>query len=70
MSMPQMLNLLGQILDGLEHLHRCGVYHSDLKAGNIMVCETGEDAWTLKVSGWGGAHMQGRRGRQGRQSTA
>jgi serine/threonine protein kinase len=49
--MPQILYLLGQILDGLEHLHKHGVYHSDLKSPNILVFRTEEGECVLKVSG-------------------
>ena len=32
--------VIRDLLDGLEHLHRCGLVHRDLKPGNLLVYET------------------------------
>jgi serine/threonine protein kinase len=38
----QRLNLVAQIADAVEHAHRKGVIHRDLKPGNILVDESGQ----------------------------
>jgi hypothetical protein len=37
----EMLRIAGQIMDGLEEAHRCGVVHRDLKPENIMISRDG-----------------------------
>ena len=37
MAIPRALNLLGQVADALDHIHRRGIVHGDVKADNIMV---------------------------------
>ena len=37
MAVPRALNLLGQVADALDHIHKRGIVHGDVKADNIMV---------------------------------
>jgi eukaryotic-like serine/threonine-protein kinase len=43
------LDMFGQVLDGIEHAHRCGVIHRDIKPANIMLADSGH----LKVMDFG-----------------
>lgn len=42
MAVSQALQLLAQIADGVAHLHRAGLVHSDLRPHNILVTSRGE----------------------------
>jgi serine/threonine protein kinase len=38
--------LCGQVANGLNEMHMCGIAHGDLKLDNVLVCETGvTDVW-------------------------
>jgi serine/threonine protein kinase len=37
MPIPRAIDLLGQIADALDHIHRRGIIHGDVKADNIML---------------------------------
>lgn len=37
----QMLEIVAQICDGLEHAHQCGIIHRDVKPSNIMMTRDG-----------------------------
>jgi serine/threonine protein kinase len=41
LSIPDLLKIAIDILDGLEQAHRAGVVHRDLKPGNVMLTKTG-----------------------------
>lgn len=47
--LEEVVDCLLQVLDGVQHLERCGVYHSDLKPANTMVVKAGDKS-VLKVS--------------------
>jgi serine/threonine-protein kinase len=47
--------LIDQILSALEHAHRAGVVHRDMKPGNVMVTETGG----VKIMDFGIARVRG-----------
>jgi eukaryotic-like serine/threonine-protein kinase len=36
------LHMFRQVLDGIEHAHRCGVIHRDIKPANIMLADGGQ----------------------------
>jgi serine/threonine protein kinase len=39
LSIKRALDILGQIADVLEHVHKHGIVHGDIKAENVLVCE-------------------------------
>src|SRR5215471_15278148 len=41
LSIPDLVKIAIDILDGLEQAHRAGVVHRDLKPGNVMLTKTG-----------------------------
>jgi serine/threonine protein kinase len=49
LSIPQIKNILFQILTGLEYLHNHSVIHRDLKSSNILVSDDGE----VKIADFG-----------------
>ena len=51
----QLVLMFIQVAAALNHMHRRGVYHGDLKPGNIMLAKTGE----IKVIDFGTAWIKG-----------
>ncbi len=47
--------IFAKVASGLEHMHRRGVYHGDLKPGNIMLARAGE----VKIVDLGTAWLRG-----------
>ena len=41
-ELPERLELFARVCDAVEHAHRCGVVHRDLKPTNIMVRDDGD----------------------------
>ncbi len=54
-SMAQLVLIFNQVADALVHMHRRGVYHGDLKPGNIMVGKDGK----VKLIDFGTAWLKG-----------
>jgi serine/threonine protein kinase len=54
-SIPRLLKLFEQVAAGMVHMHAKGVYHADLKPGNIMLGKTG----VVKVIDYGLAWIKG-----------
>lgn len=48
------IKIIIQLLDALEHAHRKGVVHRDIKPGNIMV----QEDYSIKVTDFGIAHIE------------
>ncbi|HZH32402.1 MAG TPA: protein kinase [Pyrinomonadaceae bacterium] len=55
MSCEQAITMFSQVLEGIDHAHRFGVVHRDIKPGNVMLTDTG----TLKVLDFGIARVLG-----------
>lgn len=55
LDLGRLLLVFIQVAAGLEHMHRRGVYHGDLKPGNIMVSRTGD----VKIIDFGTAWLRG-----------
>ena len=53
--MPKLVQLFERIASGLVHMHRRGVFHADLKPGNIIVSRTG----AVKIIDFGLAWIKG-----------
>jgi len=53
----QGLNLLAQILAGLEHAHQREIVHCDIKPENILLTTTAQ-GWTAKISDFGIARLR------------
>ncbi len=52
MAEDRLLEIFGQILDGVEAAHERGLVHRDLKPGNVLVVQT-ESGWLAKVGDFG-----------------
>jgi len=42
LELADRLRLILKLCEALEHAHRCGIVHRDIKAGNVLVTEQGE----------------------------
>jgi serine/threonine protein kinase len=54
-TMAQLVLIFNQVAEALVHMHRRGVYHGDLKPGNIMVTKDGK----VKLIDFGTAWLKG-----------
>ncbi len=52
---PLLVSIFKKIAEGLVHMHRRGVYHADLKPGNIMLSKAGD----VKIIDFGLAWIRG-----------
>ncbi len=54
---PQIVEIMRQICTGLEYIHARGIYHRDLKPGNVLRLGVGDDANSWALSDFGLAVM-------------
>ncbi|HBI42323.1 MAG TPA: serine/threonine protein kinase [Planctomycetales bacterium] len=52
---PMLVQVFERVADGMVHMHRRGVYHSDLKPNNIMLSKAGD----VKIIDFGLARIKG-----------
>jgi serine/threonine-protein kinase len=55
LPVPRLVAIFRRVADALAHMHRRGVYHGDLKPGNLMISKSGE----VKVIDFGTAWIRG-----------
>lgn len=55
LPIPTLVGLFRKIADALAHMHRRGVYHGDLKPGNLMITKDGD----VKVIDFGTSWIRG-----------
>jgi serine/threonine protein kinase len=55
LPVPKLVAIFRKVADAMAHMHRRGVYHGDLKPGNLMVSKSGE----VKVIDFGTAWIKG-----------
>ena len=55
LTLGQVLHVSVQVLTGLQHLHRLGVLHRDLRTSNILV--EGRDPLHVLVADFGVSHV-------------
>jgi serine/threonine protein kinase len=53
--LPRLVQVFKCVADGLVHMHRRGVFHSDLKPNNILLSRTGD----VKIIDYGLARLKG-----------
>ena len=53
--LPMLVQVFERVADGMVHMHRRGVYHSDLKPNNILVSRAGD----VKIIDFGLARIKG-----------
>lgn len=55
LPIPALVQIFARVAAGLAHMHRRGVYHADLKPGNIMLSRAGD----VKIIDYGLAWIRG-----------
>jgi serine/threonine protein kinase len=55
LSMPRLIQAFSQIATGVAHMHRKGVYHTDLKPNNVLLSRAG----SVKIIDFGLAQIRG-----------
>jgi serine/threonine protein kinase len=55
LSVPRLAQAFQQVAEGVVHMHRRGVYHSDLKPNNILLSRAGQ----VKIIDFGLAQVRG-----------
>jgi eukaryotic-like serine/threonine-protein kinase len=53
--LPMLVQVFERVADGMVHMHRRGVYHSDLKPNNILLSKAGD----VKIIDFGLARIKG-----------
>ncbi|OJU82487.1 MAG: hypothetical protein BGO10_10090 [Chlamydia sp. 32-24] len=54
-SINQYIKWMWQLIDALNWFHENGIFHGDIKEGNILVAQEANDDFTLKISDLGSA---------------
>lgn len=52
-SVQDKFEICRDVARGLDHLHRCGIVHCDVKDTNMLVCTSKEKKFVVKVSDFG-----------------
>jgi eukaryotic-like serine/threonine-protein kinase len=55
LPVPKLVQIFAQVAAGLAHMHRRGVYHADIKPGNILLSRSGE----VRIIDYGLAWIKG-----------
>ena len=55
LQLPLAMHICWQVNSALQHLHRCGILHRDLRADNVLVFST--FPLVVKVSDFGLGHV-------------
>ena len=55
LTVPWLVQVFAKIAAGIAYMHRCGIWHADLKPNNIMLSKTGE----IKIIDYGLAWIKG-----------
>lgn len=58
LSLPKLVRVFAMIADGLAHMHRRDVMHSDIKPNNVMLSRSGD----VKIIDYGLARIRGEQG--------
>jgi serine/threonine protein kinase len=54
---PEAVRIAAEVADALEHAHRAGLVHRDVKPGNILLCEDASGGARVKVADFGIAKL-------------
>ena len=57
LSLPNVVRIVGQLADALDHAHSFGVIHRDLKPDNVFLCHTDEGE-VIRVLDFGAVKLQ------------
>lgn len=58
LSVEKFRDIFSQVCGAVDHAHRCGVIHRDLKPGNIMLCKADGQSDFVKVVDFGIARFE------------
>ncbi len=56
-TLPEIVHVARQLLEGIAAFHDASIVHRDLKPGNVMLCRVGEDEAFVKVIDFGLARL-------------
>lgn len=56
-TLPEIVHVARQLLEGMAAFHEVSIVHRDLKPGNVMLCRVGEDDAFIKIIDFGLARL-------------